>query len=191
MFQNPLALLGFLASGRELLLSGRCTGWTGDVYIGGEGQKCSRPLVFGYHEDHKLTQVCRLLRPTMLTDKLCHLLKTHWSGKKMQLTLAMAAFNLIFIKEKRDASIAMVLPCATGTTVLATELAGRKHSWYTLLPANRFLKTPFLLTPNAIIKSHGMEVRPLKGQGILLALSRRVVYHPPAGDLRQSDSTLW
>lgn len=54
---------------------------------GGEGQKCPRPLVFGHHEDHKLTQVCRFLRPIMLTDKLCHLLKTHCSGKKMDLTL--------------------------------------------------------------------------------------------------------
>lgn len=122
MFQIPLSLLGFLASGRELF-SGRCAGWAGNIYLGGEGQKCPRPLVFGHHQDHELTQVCRLLGPIML--------KTHCSGKKMQLTLAITYFNLIFIKEERDAEgIAVVLPCTTGTTVLDTQLASRKHSWY-------------------------------------------------------------
>lgn len=82
MFQIPLALLGFLASGRC-----RCSGWAGDIYLGGEGQKCPWPLVFGHHEDHELTQVCRLLRPIMLRDKLCHLLKTHCSSGKKMLTL--------------------------------------------------------------------------------------------------------
>ncbi|KAK4828616.1 hypothetical protein QYF61_000068 [Mycteria americana] len=38
-------------------------------------------------------------RPIMLRDKLCHLLKTHCSGKKMELTLAVADDNLIFISE--------------------------------------------------------------------------------------------
>lgn len=165
IFQIPLTLLLFLASERELLLSDRCTGWAGDLYLGGEGQKCPRPLVFGHHEAHKLTQVCRLLRPIMLRDKLCRLLKAHCSGKKMQLTLAMAAFNLIFIKEKKHAeSVALVLPCTTGATALAAELAGRKHSWYKWHPTGSlplFLLPLNKTAPNAIIKSHGMELRSL------------------------------
>lgn len=148
-----------------MLLSDRCTGWAGDLYLGGEGQKCPRPLVFGHHEDHKLTQVCRLLRPIMLRDKLWRLLKAHCSGKKMQLTLAMAAFNLIFIKEEKHAEgVALVLPCTTGTTALAAELAGRKHSWYKWHPTGSlplFLLPLNKTAPNAIIKSHGMELRSL------------------------------
>jgi len=36
----------------------------------------------------------------MLRDKVCYLLKTHCSGKKIQLTLAIADYNLIFISEE-------------------------------------------------------------------------------------------
>ena len=86
------------------MLSARCTGWyglgwAGDLYLAGEGQKCPSPQAFGHYKDRGLTQVCRLLRPIMLRDKLCHLLKTHCSGKKMKLTLVMADYNLIFISE--------------------------------------------------------------------------------------------
>lgn len=65
--------------------------------------------------NHKLIQVCRLLRLIILTDKFCHVLKTLCSGKKMQPTLAMVAFNLLFIKGERDAEgIAVVLPVPQG-----------------------------------------------------------------------------
>lgn len=74
-------------------------GWVGDLYLAEEGQKCPSPQALGHYKDHGLTQVCRLLRPIMLRDKLCHLLKTHCSVKKMQLTLAMTDYNLIFISE--------------------------------------------------------------------------------------------
>lgn len=69
----------------------------------------------GTMRNHKLIQVCRLLRLIILTDKFCHVLKTLCSGKKMQPTLAMVAFNLLFIKGERDAEgIAVVLPVPQG-----------------------------------------------------------------------------
>lgn len=199
MLQIPLALVGFLASWRELLLSGRCTGWAGDIYLGGEGQKCPRPLFFGHHEE-----------PQAHTSLQAP--QTHHSDRQV---LPRAEDSLLWEEDAANPCHGSFQPalhqrrkgcrgyccgasCPTGTTVLATELAGGKHSWLQglhhcqptgSLPS--FPLPPNKTATNAIIKSHGMAVRSLSGQGNLLALGRRVLHCLPARDLRQSNCTLW
>lgn len=89
------------------------------------------PWAFGHYKDHWLTWVCRLLRPIMLRDQLCHLLKTHCSGKKMQHCRLQPHLHQWGSCSRREGDLhGRVLPCTRGTIALATELAGIQHCWY-------------------------------------------------------------